>query len=151
MANVTRAAKLDPSSEPSAKAKRKECTMSEQREVARQSGTSLVFACSGAADVGAISDRAARRLSAEKSASMCCIAAIGADIQEIVAKARSAGAIVAIDGCSLECAKKVLEQGGFQGFAHVQLEDMGMGKGKSPVTDERVETVAQEARKFCCR
>ena len=45
----------------------------------------MVFACSGAADVGAISDRAARRLAREKTASMCCTAAIGADIPDIVA------------------------------------------------------------------
>ena len=44
----------------------------------------MTFACSGAADVGAIADQAARKLSKEKTASMCCTAAIAAEIPEIL-------------------------------------------------------------------
>lgn len=37
----------------------------------------LIFACSGAADVGAIADQAARKLTREKVGSMFCLAGIG--------------------------------------------------------------------------
>ena len=98
----------------------------------------MVFACSGAADVGAISDRAARRLAREKTASMCCTAAIGADIPDIVGKTRGAARIVVLDGCDHECAKKIMEKAGFEHFAHVQLEALGMEKGKTPVTEGNI-------------
>ena len=40
----------------------------------------MVFSCSGAADVGAISDLAARRIQRERQAFMCCTAAIAANV-----------------------------------------------------------------------
>ncbi len=109
----------------------------------------MVFACSGAADVGAISDLAARRLGSERTASMCCTAAISAGITDIIAKARDASKILAIDGCKENCAKKILEQAQFTDFSHLQLGLLGMEKGKTPVTDERVEIAVEQARFFC--
>ena len=38
----------------------------------------MVLACSGAADVGGVADGAARALSREKTAVMCCTAAVAA-------------------------------------------------------------------------
>jgi uncharacterized metal-binding protein len=105
----------------------------------------MVFACSGAADVGAVSDQAARRLAREKTAMMCCTAAIGAQIPDIVEKARGASKTVVIDGCDKECAREILEKNGFSGFAHVQLEALGMEKGKSPVNEARVAFAAGKA------
>jgi uncharacterized metal-binding protein len=58
----------------------------------------------------------------------------------------SAAAILAIDGCPLNCAKNCLEQAGFRAFEHLQLADLGMEKGKSPVNDVAVETVAARGR-----
>jgi len=106
----------------------------------------MVFACSGASDVGEITDLAARKVGREKAASMCCVAAIAADIEDIVAKARGASWIVALDGCTKNCAKIILEKGGFRDFGYLQLEDMGFEKGKSPATEERVEQVAAQAK-----
>ena len=74
--------------------------------------------------------------------SMCCIAAIGADIPEIVEKARGATKILVIDGCDHECAKKILERAGFDGFGHVQLGAVGMEKGKTPVSEENIARAA---------
>ncbi|MBZ0255690.1 putative zinc-binding protein [bacterium] len=107
----------------------------------------MVFACSGAADVGAISDQAARRLAKEKDAPMCCVAAIAAGIPEIEDKARQSNQIIVIDGCDKDCAKHILARAGFNSFTHIQLEDMGMKKGESPATEERIETVVDLARK----
>lgn len=106
----------------------------------------MVFTCSGAADVGHISDLAARQLSKEKTTSMCCTAAIAARIPEIMDKTKGAETILAIDGCSKNCTKTILENEGFNELAYVQLEDMGMEKGKSPANEERVEKVLHAAR-----
>ena len=106
----------------------------------------LVFSCSGAADVGAIADQTARNLSKEKTASMCCAAALGAEISEILDIARNAERILVIDGCPKDCAKIILEKAGFTNVKHLQLETLGMKKSESPFTENRVETALKGAR-----
>jgi len=105
-------------------------------------GTRLIFACSGAADVGAIADAAARKLTREGVAKMFCLAGLGGDVSGIVESTRGADAILAIDGCGADCARKGLERHGISGFAHVRATDCGLEKGSSPVTDEAVAMVA---------
>jgi len=102
----------------------------------------LIFACSGAADVGEISDRAARRLTENGVGKMFCLAGIGGKVEPIVKATKAASQILAIDGCGLDCAKKCLEQANFEDFRHLRITDMGMEKGKSPASNERVTEVA---------
>jgi uncharacterized metal-binding protein len=109
-------------------------------------GDTLIFACSGAADVGAISDRAARKLTQEGRGSMFCLAGVGGHVPAIVDRTRAASRILAIDGCPLDCTRKTLEQIGCGGFQHVRITDLGMEKGKAPATDANVETVVGAAR-----
>ncbi len=109
-------------------------------------GDKLIFACSGAADVGEISDRAARKLTKEGKGKMFCLAGVGGQVQPIVDKTQAASRILAIDGCSIDCTKKTLEQIGCSGFRHVRITDLGMEKGKTPATDASVETVVAAAR-----
>jgi uncharacterized metal-binding protein len=101
----------------------------------------LIFACSGAADVGELSDLAARELTVEGVGKMFCLAGIGGRVSGIMANTQAAQAILAIDGCPLDCAKKTLENAGFTKFEHIRLSDLGMEKGKTAVTEEAVATV----------
>ena len=105
----------------------------------------LVFACSGAADVGAIADQAARKLSRDKTAAMCCTAAIAAEVPDILEKATFATKMAIIDGCDKGCARKILEQGGFVDHAYVELGMLGMEKGKTPVSEEHIARAAAAA------
>ena len=102
----------------------------------------LIFACSGAADVGEISDKAARKLTGDGLGKMFCLAGIGGRVQPIINAAKSASLLLAIDGCELDCAKNCPEKAGFEDFQHLRIADMGMEKGKSPVTDQRITEVA---------
>jgi uncharacterized metal-binding protein len=106
----------------------------------------LIFACSGAADVGQIADLAARRLTADGVGKMFCLAGIGGRVSGIMATTESAAAILAIDGCPLDCARKTLEQAGFQQFEHLRLTDLGMEKGKTPATEEQVTKVVNQGK-----
>ena len=106
----------------------------------------LIFACSGAADVGHISDLAARKLTAEGVGKMFCLAGIGGRVSGIIASTQAAQSILAIDGCPLDCARKTLEQAGFSTFEHLRLSDIGMEKGKTPATDEAVGKVVARAK-----
>jgi uncharacterized metal-binding protein len=101
----------------------------------------LIFSCSGAADVGKVADLAARELSASGAGRMYCLAGIGGRVSGIMATAEAAQAMLAIDGCPLDCAKKTLENAGLTRFEHIRLSDLGMAKGKTPATNEAVAQV----------
>jgi uncharacterized metal-binding protein len=108
-------------------------------------GTTLVFACSGAADVGAIADQAARKLTHEGVGQMFCLAGIGGRVNGIMKTTAAADTVLAIDGCPLNCVKHCLEEAGFGNFKHLQLADLGLAKGASPMSAKRVDLVAGEA------
>ena len=119
--------------------------MSEKKSCGCSAAPKLVFACSGGADVGALADQVARKLAADGVAKMFCLAGIGGRVSGILASTASAAKLLAIDGCSLNCAKKSLELAGFSGFEHLCLADIGFQKGQSPATPENVAKVAQAA------
>ncbi len=114
--------------------------MAEKENVCK-GGPKLIFACSGAADVGAIADRAARKMNKEGVGKMFCTVGIGGRVQGILKATEAASDILAIDGCPLNCTKASLEQAGFKDFKHLQLADLGLEKGKSPASSENVEKV----------
>jgi len=116
--------------------------MSENKSCCCSAAPKLVFACSGGADVGALADQAARKLTTDGVAKMFCLAGIGGRVSGIMKTTEAAAKVVAIDGCPLNCARKTLEQAGFTEFTHVQLADLGFAKGESPVTHDRVMSVA---------
>jgi uncharacterized metal-binding protein len=110
-----------------------------------------IFPCSGAADVGAISDQAARKLTRDGAGKMYCLAGIGGRVGIIMETTGAADRILAIDGCPLSCAKNCLEQAGFTDFAHVQLAELGLEKGQSPVSDENINKVCDAgAKQLAC-
>ena len=101
----------------------------------------LIFACSGAADVGAVADQAARKLTRDGAGKMFCLAGIGGRIPGIMKSTGAAEAILAIDGCPLNCVKATLETAGFTNFKHLQVGDLGMAKGQTPPTEVNIAKV----------
>ena len=106
----------------------------------------LIYACSGAADVGAIADQAARRLAKDGIGKMSCLAGVGGRVPALMESAQKAARILAIDGCDQACARSCLELAGFAGFVHLTFTDLGMPKGESAPSPERVGTVVDRAR-----
>ena len=111
-----------------------------------QGGATLIFACSGAADVGAIADQAARKLTQAGAGAMFCLAGVGGRVDPIMAKTRAASQVLAIDGCGLDCVKKTLELAEISNVRHLRVTDLGLEKGKSPATDQNVDQVVQAAK-----
>ena len=111
-------------------------------------GPKLIFACSGAADVGAVADQAARRLTKEGAGSMFCLAGIGGRVPPIMEKTKSASKLLAIDGCPLNCVSETLKQAGFDRFEHMLVTDLGLEKGKTPVSEESVGKVVARGREL---
>jgi uncharacterized metal-binding protein len=76
---------------------------------------------------------------------MACLAGIGGRVSGLMANAAAAPALLAIDGCPQDCARKTLELAGFSHVQHVRVTDLGFKKGQTPVTDETIRCVAAAA------
>ena len=111
-------------------------------------GPTLIFACSGAADVGAIADQAARRLTNEGAGRMFCLAGVGGRVDQIMEQTRSASKILAIDGCPMDCVAETLRHADFDGFEHLRVTDLGFEKGKTEIDDEHVVEVTVKGKEL---
>jgi uncharacterized metal-binding protein len=111
-------------------------------------GPKLIFSCSGAADVGALADQAARKLTREGAGKMFCLAGIGGRVSGILKSTEAASSILAIDGCALDCTKKSLEEAGLKQFNHLRLADLGFEKGKTEVDAETLTKVIEKAKTY---
>lgn len=106
----------------------------------------VIYSCSGAADVGEIADRCARVLSREGAGKMSCAVGVGAGIQPLRNAALSAGRILAIDGCATRCVAKALAESGVTEYVHIDLGREGFAKGASPVSEENIDKACGVAR-----
>lgn len=121
--------------------------MSDDKTKMCSGGSKLIFACSGAADVGAVADLAARRMTREGAGSMFCLAGIGGRVDPIMQRTASASEILAIDGCPMDCVSETLKKAGFDRFEHLVVTDLGFEKGATEISEENIEKVAAEGRK----
>jgi len=109
--------------------------------------TVLIYACSGGANVAEISDKAARELMFSGCGTMFCLAGLGAGIPGMIQTAKDADVNLVIDGCPMDCAKKVFEKAGVTNFAYVKVTDLGIEKVKGVgCTDEQVAKVVAKAK-----
>ncbi len=104
--------------------------MGDNNEKICNAAPTLIFACSGAADVGALADMAARRLTTDGAGKMYCLAGIGGHVPGIIKTTQKAEKILALDGCPIDCTKLSLEEAGFFEFEHIKVTDLGLEKGK---------------------
>lgn len=110
--------------------------------------TTVVYACSGCSDAGELADRIARQLTRDGAAEMSCLAGIGGRVKPLINKAANAERILAIDGCPLNCTRHTLELAGFNKFDHLELHRLGIRKGACPVTEERIASGVEVAKKI---
>ncbi|NQT26828.1 zinc-binding protein [candidate division KSB1 bacterium] len=108
----------------------------------------FIFACSGGADVGHLSDRAARKMMADGCGKMFCLAGIGGKVPSILKTTKDADAILAIDGCPVDCAKKSLERVGITNFAHFQVTALDFEKGQTAIDDAAIVKVAEYGKQL---
>jgi uncharacterized metal-binding protein len=110
--------------------------------------TTIVYACSGCSDAGEIADRIARQLTRDGAAKMSCLAGIGGRVKSLLATAENAQRVLVVDGCPLNCARRTLELAGFTKFEHLELHRIGVRKGSTPVTDQRIASGVAEAKRI---
>ena len=93
-------------------------------------GNVMILSCSGGSNVGQLANQAAVELTEEGFGKMYCLAGVGGLLSGFVQSAKDASEMVAIDGCSIGCAKAILEKADVPLKAHVVLTDLGIEKNK---------------------
>lgn len=93
-------------------------------------GEIMILACSGGSNVGQITNQVAVELMREGHGQMFCLAGVGAQLRRFVKSAQDALRIVVLDGCSIGCAKKVIENADVSGWKYVVLTELGIEKAK---------------------
>ncbi len=107
----------------------------------------LIYACSGAANVAEIADKAARQLTAEGQGQMFCLAGLGAGLPNMIQSAKDADLNLVLDGCPLDCARLIFQNAGVTNVKIIRITDHGIAKAKGvKVTDEQVQKIAALAR-----
>lgn len=104
----------------------------------------MVYACSGCADVGEIADQVCRKLRKDGFAAKAgCLVGIGAGIAPFIDAVKAADTVVTVDGCEIACAHKLLENIGI--FSNkVILTQLGLEKGKTQPTPELNSSLCQK-------
>ena len=88
----------------------------------------VLLPCSGASNCGQIANQVAVKLTEDGYGTMYCLAGIGAHDSAMIEKAKAANRIVAIDGCSILCAKRTLEHAGLRVTDHFNVNKEGIKK-----------------------
>ncbi len=108
----------------------------------------IIFACSGAANVGQIANKAALELAKQGFGSMFCTAGVGAGIGAIIESSKAGKRILALDGCRLACASEILRKAGFNP-EEIVVTNLGIKKNfEFNVDDKEVQMVVEKTRKL---
>jgi uncharacterized metal-binding protein len=109
----------------------------------------LFYACSGGANVGEVADRAAREMMYAGCGTMFCLAGLGAGIESMIETAKKADMNIVIDGCGVDCAKKLFDNCGVTNMLQIKVTDLGIEKVKGvKATDEQVATVVARVKEI---
>jgi len=100
----------------------------------------IVMACSGASDVGLLSDKVARSLQIANKRKMACLAEVGAGLEAKIEGFKTKNLLM-IDGCPIACGKKILDQHGFTNYEHLVITDLNFKKGDSPATEQNIKSI----------
>ena len=110
----------------------------------------MILACSGGSNVGQLSNKAAVELTQEGFGKMYCLAGVGGLLSGFVQSARDAPQMVAIDGCSIGCAKAILSKGDVPLKAYLVVTDLGIEKNHDfNLKVEDLRKVKEAVKKSC--
>ena len=104
----------------------------------------LVYSCSGVSNMAQMANAIALSLNRAKLAKMSCIAGVGGDVKGLVRLATSGRAIVALDGCPLQCVKSCLARHGVEPDVHHVFTSFGLRKRADAEYDPEEAAVVRE-------
>jgi len=115
-------------------------------------GNVMILACSGGSNVGQLSNQAAVELTQEGFGKMHCLAGIGGHLSGFVQSAKDIPQMVAIDGCSVGCAKAILDHAEIPVKNYLVVTDLGIEKDQIfYLKKEEVQKIKEAVRDACDR
>lgn len=105
-------------------------------------GAVILLACSGASNVGHLSDLAVRELVRRGVARMGCLAGVAGGHPATRKALQEARWIVVLDGCEGECGRHCVTQAGYQNVSFLRADVLGMKRGITPVDEQNVRRLA---------
>jgi uncharacterized metal-binding protein len=87
----------------------------------------LVLACSGASNVGQVSNSVMVELDKKGIGSGYCLAGLGADLSGFIESTKAARTLL-IDGCPIGCGKKIFEKNGLEPTKYFVITEFGIEK-----------------------
>ncbi len=113
-------------------------------------GSIMILACSGGSNVGQVSNQAAVELTEEGFGKMFCLAGIGGHLSGFVQSAKDVPSMIAIDACSVGCARAILEHVEVPIKAYLVLTDLGIEKNRDfKLRKEEVQKVKEAIKEAC--
>lgn len=88
----------------------------------------IVYSCSGCSNLAQMAHNISLTLDGDGIAQMSCIAGVIAEIEPIIALAKSGLPIIAIDGCELGCTKACLDKSAIKTDHYFKVSDLGFDK-----------------------
>ena len=102
----------------------------------------IIFPCAGQANTGQLTNLAAIQLTEEGYGSIACVALLATGAEGLVKNAKDVDEILILDGCPMECAKKIAEAQGVPVGQHLVMTELGITKGPSKnYTDDDIEKI----------
>jgi uncharacterized metal-binding protein len=122
------------------------------KDCCTSNGNIMILACSGGSNVGQLSNRAAVELTQEGFGKIFCLAGIGGHLGGFVQSAKDVPMMLAIDGCSVGCAKAILAQAEVPLKNYLVVTDLGIEKNKDfNLREEDVAKVKLAIRAVCSK
>lgn len=102
----------------------------------------MIVSCSGASNTGCYADRVARILAESGQANMICLPKVAINDMKLIENVKNTTQrVVVIDGCPINCAEKILKEKGITNFMHINTTDFGIIKGKTPITEAKINEI----------
>ncbi|MFZ2456399.1 MAG: putative zinc-binding protein [Candidatus Altiarchaeia archaeon] len=99
--------------------------------------TTLLYACNGVSAYGQLTNEASHELEDRDVGHVACLAGVGAGIPSKIKAANEADRRIALDGCKLCCAKKILEKAGIKDIISIVAIESGTRfSSERPTADE---------------
>lgn len=108
--------------------------------------------CSGGSNCGQIANQVAVQLTEDGIGNIYCLAGIGAHIEGMMESARSSKRLVAIDGCSVACAKNTIEHAGLKVTDWICVTDEDVEKNHQfKLVREEIDLIVQKVKESLAR
>ncbi|MEW6173965.1 MAG: putative zinc-binding protein [Bacillota bacterium] len=101
-----------------------------------------ILTCAGGSNTGQIANAAGIMLAKNGVGYLACLAGVGAEAKTTLSKLARAQKVAVIDGCSVACAKGMMDKAGIKTDYYLQVMDLGVKKDPG-VLDPDPEAVAR--------